>query len=309
MSTKSATGAVGKLFAFAAIAFTVFLLLAYMVAGTRISTQPDQAGIWFKAGPLSATKFDHCVAPSTKELIGGLADKTYKYPAGQRTYEMAAHQPGQAPGDGAPDAGAITVLTKDNIELTVEGVARFTLDTTCGSLQKFHEKIGIKYAAWMDGDKTSDGWRSMLRVYLRASMQRAMNEATQEVNWKDLYNSTAEKTKWENRVNELLPRYVEQAMGDSYFGNYSLTIQKPTLPPKLQEALNDTQVAVEQNNAQGKRNETVATELQSIAKLVNVLGPEGYNVYQAIKDGKIDVMPIPSGSGVVVQPKSTEAPK
>ena len=35
-----------------------------------------------------------------------------------------------------------------------------------------------------------------------------------------------------------------------------------------------------------------------------VLGPEGYNTYQAIKSGKIQVLPVPAGSPVLVQPKA-----
>ena len=279
------------------------LIVAYAIAGTRISTAPDQAGLWYKAGPLTSNKFDHCVNPSTRQLFGGIADDTFTYPAGQRTYEFAKGKVADDDGNGV-DAAPITVLTKDNIELSVEGVARFTLNTDCLSLRKFHESVGIKFAAHMDGDRTSAGWRSMLRVYLRNSLQRAMNEATQEVSWKDLYNSTAEKKKWETRVNELLPRFVEQSMGGEYFENYSLTIQKPTLPEPLLNALTATQVAIQENAAQEKRNTTVKTELESIRELVKVLGPDAYNVYKAIQDGKIEVMPIPTGSGVVISPSA-----
>ena len=50
----------------------------------------------------------------------------------------------------------------------------------------------------------------------------------------------------------------------------------------------------------------VQSELQSIKALVAVLGPDGYVAYQAIKDGKISVIPIPQGSSVVVQPKAAK---
>lgn len=276
---------------FVAVAVVLFAIIA-LFTNTSINTEPDQQGIWYKAGPLTSTHFDHCVLPGTRELTGGLADKTFVYPAGQRTFEYRD-------GEGA-DSGVIVALTKDNVELKTSGVVRFSLTDDCALLQKFHEQIGIKYNAKMDGSKTSDGWREMLNVYLQTSLQRAVNEATQEFNWKELYNDVAVKAAWEKKVSELLPRFVQQSMDGEYFSNYSLTIQKPNLPDDLLKALQDTQTAVEQNNAQKQRNATVETETESIKRLVDILGPEGYNTYQAIKDGKITIYPIPQGSGVIV---------
>lgn len=263
-------------------------------AATQINTEPDQQGLWYKAGPFTSTHFDHCVKPGERQLFGGVADKTFVYPAGQRTFEYN--------NSGTADSASIVALTKDNVELTTDGVVRFSLTFDCDQLRNFHEQIGLKFNAEMDGNKTSDGWRDMLNVYLRASLQRAINEATQEFNWKELYNDVAVKAKWEEKVSELLPRFVKQGMDGEYFDNYSMTIQKPTLPEDLQKALQDTQTAIEQNNAQKERNATIQTEAESISRLVSILGPEGYNVYQAIKDGRISVMPIPSGGSVNLTP-------
>lgn len=277
----------GTVAAFVAFVFAVVVLFA----NTSISTEPDQQGLWYKAGPFTSTSFDHCVVPGTRQLTGGLADKTFVYPAGQRTYEFA---------NGSPDTGAIVALTKDNIELTTSGVVRFYLTTDCKTLQAFHEKIALKENAAMNGGETSEGWHKVLRVYLQASLQRAVNEATQEFNWKELYNDVAVKAEWEKKVSELLPRFVQQGMDGEYFQNYSLTIQKPTLPEELVKALQDTQTAIEQNNAQKERNATVQTEAESIKRLVDILGPDGYNTYQAIKDGRMPIYTIPQGSGVNV---------
>lgn len=268
--------------------------VVFFFNATQINTEPDQQGLWYKAGPFTSTHFDHCVKPGERQLFGGVADKTFVYPAGQRTFEYN--------NSGTADTGSIVALTKDNVELSTDGVVRFSLTFDCETLKNFHEQIGLKFNAEMKDGTTSDGWRDMLNVYLRASLQRAVNEATQEFNWKELYNDVAVKAKWEAKVSELLPRFVKQGMDGEYFDNYSLTIQKPTLPAELQKALQDTQTAIEQNNAQVERNATIQTEAESIARLVAILGPEGYNVYQAIKDGKISVMPIPSGSSVNLNP-------
>lgn len=262
---------------------------------TSINTQPDQKGLWYKAGPLTSTHFDHCVDPGSRERWKAVADKTFTYPAGQRTFVY-----GDTPN---ADTTTIVALTKDNVELTTNGVVRFYLTDDCKLLQKFHEQIGLNKAAYMDGDgNLSDGWREVLNIYLKESLQRAVNEATQEFNWKELYNDVKVKADWEKKVSELLPRFVKQGMDGEYFENYSLTIQKPILPPKLQTALQETQTAIEDNNAQKQRNNTVETEAESIKRLVDILGPDGYNTYQALKNGQITVMPIPQGSGIMVAP-------
>jgi hypothetical protein len=230
------------------------------------------------------------VKPGTRELTGGLADQTFVYPAGQRTYVFSDN--------GAGDTGPIVALTKDNIELTTTGVVRFDLTSDCEVLRQFHEQIALKDKAYITEE--NEGWKKVLQTYLQASLQRAVNEATQEFNWKELYNDVNVKAAWEKKVSELLPRLVKQGMNGEYFANYSLTIQKPTLPADLLKALQDTQTAIEQNNAQKERNAQVQTEAESIKRLVDILGPEGYNTYQAIKDGKISIYPIPQGSGVIV---------
>lgn len=277
------------------------LLVIVFVFGTGISTAPDQVAVWYKAGPISSTKFDRCVEPSHRTIWGGVLDRTYSYPAGQRTYKFVSG------GGNDADGGGFTVLTKDNIELHVEGVARFNLNADCKTLRAFHERIGIKYGADMDGDQTSDGWRSMLDTYLRQALQRSVNEATADYNWQQIYSSNAAKKRWESEVSRLLPIYVKQAMGEEYFQNYALTLQKPTLPPDLVDALEATQVAIQQNNAQKQRNEQINTELQSLRSLIQALGPDGYAAYRnaqviekAIKSGRVTILPMPYGSSVAL---------
>lgn len=262
---------------------------------SSVNTAPDQVALHYKAGPIESTKFSDCVNPSQRAWDGP-GDQHYVYPGGQRTFEFSANETSR-------DAGRVTAPDRDGTELLISGTIRFELNTNCETLQQFHEQIGLKFDASMAGNKTSDGWREMLGTYLQQPLQRAVNDATQSFDWKSLYSDAAVKAEWEAKVKELLPKYVEQAMGDDYFNEFSVTVQKPDLPDKLTAAILATQEAVEQNKAQEQRNATVQTELESIRELVAVLGPDGYNTYQAIKDGKIQVVPIPQGSSIVVNPQ------
>lgn len=286
---------------------TLMLVVAALVAAlamtgcTSMSTNPDEVGLVYNAGPISNTQFDICVPSGTKEWDGP-SDKHIAYPSGQRTFRFDA--------DKGADRGLLNVNTKDPIELGVSGVVAFELKGPksatdkegCALLQAFHEKIGNKYQPAVDDSKVTEEWIKFLNDYLGVALKRALSDATQVIGWAPLYTDTAEKAKWEKKVLELLPIYVKQAMGGDYLKINSVTIQKPDLPDDLAASIRKVQVAIQDNKAQGERNNQIDTELESIRELVKVLGPEGYNVYQAIKEGKISVLPIPQGSGVVVNP-------
>ena len=269
------------------------LLGATTLAGCGASPEPDEAAVRYDSPPFSGVRFNRCVAPGEFNMSAPWSGAEYTtYPAGQRTYTFT--------GDGKNvDAPAFTANTRDGVEMTVSGQVAFRLDDSCENLRLFHENIGR-----FNQSGTPDGWQKTLSKYLGQSLQRAMNDATQEQDWKGLYSDPKVKAAWEKKVKELLPQYVTQSMGGGYFTDFSPTIQKPEVPDALRNALAASQEAVEQNRAQKARNEQVKSELQSIRELVSVLGPDGYNTYQAIKDGKIQVVTIPQGSSVVVQPKT-----
>ena len=265
---------------------------------TRFSTQPDQAGLHYSAGPLSNTEFSKCVEPSSR-VWDGPADDHFAYPAGQRFFGF-----GSAPTEGAAstEADPIVTLTGDPLEVTVRGLASFHLNTECDMLRTFHEKIGRNEEAYMNGDKISDGWRDVLNTYFGQALQRAVNEASKKHSWSDLYNDPAILAQWENDVKTGLPIYLNQAMNGEYFIVDSVTIQKPELPTELLNSIKNVQVAEQDKVAQEMRNETIRTELLSISELVDVLGPDGYLGYKALTDGQIPFYVVPQGTDVIAQP-------
>lgn len=258
-----------------------------------VSTAPDEAGLHYQAGPLSSTKFENCVAPSTRN-VDGLFDAHALYPAGQRSYAFSA--------DPKADSKPITVTDINGVPLSTTGVVTFTLNTDCKTLQKFHEQIGLKYGAANVDGRTSEGWGTLIATYLRQPLERTLTDATQGLEWKQLYTEPATKAQWEKDVKDTLPRYVEQTMGGAYLGDFSVTLQKPDLPENLAKAITATQEAIQQNAAQQERNVQVQSELESIRALVDVLGPDGYNTYEAIKNGKISIVPVPQGTNLNITP-------
>jgi hypothetical protein len=276
-------------------------LLALGLTGCSVSTGPDQVALEYDAGAFSSTTFEACHGPGTREYHGP-GDETFVYPAAQRPLEFSK----------ADDAemGAATVVSKDDLELTVTGLVTFSLNIDCDRLQEFHERLAIKYDA-----TTEAGWVKLIRDYIGQPLNRALDDASKEYAWRDLYTSAETKAEWETKVGDLTAAYIAEQGGGDFFcsptftgaedqecGTPQLTIQQPTPPEKVREALTLAQEAVEKTTAQEAENERVDKELEAIEALVDVLGPEGYILYQALKDGKVDFLPIPQGSGVNVTP-------
>jgi hypothetical protein len=284
--------------------FALLTVAVLAVAGcSGISTQADEVGVHYKAGPFSATKFANCVGSSTRNYDGP-GDAHYIYPAGQRTYDFT--------GGNGSESGPITVVSKDNQELTVSGVAKFYLDTDCDVLRSFHEQIGLKYKAYMDGDSTSPGWDTMLRTYIGQQLKQAMTTAAQRYDWLDLYNDPATRARWEDEVNRLTPQLVTKFAGAEYFKTFSFTLQKPVPTAGLLAGLAAAQEAVLQRRTIENQNASVIAELDQIKSLTNVLGPYGYILYKALKDCEAEgdnaaracptLLPVPNGTGINVTP-------
>ncbi|MFI6813228.1 SPFH domain-containing protein [Nonomuraea sp. NPDC050328] len=264
-------------------------LLAVALAATACSIttpEPDQVGIVYDAGPLSDTSFQNCINPG-KQDISGPNDQAYLYPAGQRTFEFAADPAdpaGLKPKKNA-EAGPIGTVTKDPLDLSVSGVATFSLATDCKTLQKFHEQIGLKYRAFEDA-----GWDKLLGVYIAQPLDRAMDAASKEFAWRDLvYANPQAKQDWEAKVAQYMSQFLTEQGGAGFFTNFSLSLM-PQPPAGVRKAMAEAQQAVEENKAQVAKNATAKTAMEPLRELVEILGAEGAVLYKAIQDGRIQVI-------------------
>ncbi|MFI7053588.1 hypothetical protein ACIBLB_16145 [Streptosporangium canum] len=287
------------------LAVAVVVVSGFVLSGcSRVSTQPDEVVLHYAGGTFEAIKFERCINPSSGATLLGPGDTAYSYPFGQRTFDFSG-------GDRA-ESKPLSVVSKDNVEMTVSGVATFTLNTDCKTLQRFHERIGLKFRAYYE-DGESEGWRRMLNIYMRVPLDRALDAASQEFEWRGLFNDPKVKQDWEARVGVLARQFIQETAGADYFchQNYagrgecadiSLTIQKPEPPEALVSALASEQAAKAENVAQAQRNAKVRTEIESIKDLVKVLGPQGAVLWQAIQKGQVSVVPVPQGSNLNITP-------
>jgi hypothetical protein len=293
------------------------LALAVTACSASVNTEPDEVAIAYSAAAGSATTFDKCVPASHRDGIS-VHDNTWTYPAGQRTFDFTGAQ--------GAESKPLTVVSKDNVQLSVPGFATFALNTAidkdgkCPTLRLFHERIGLKYRAFFygtdtDADSSSpdeSGWVRMLNVYFRQPLDRAMDAASQEFSWRELYNDPAAKQRWEARVGQLAGQFITESAGGPFFcapnftgagqcGDIVLTLQKPQPPQNLVDALAASEAAKAQNLAQQQINTRVETELESMRKLVGLLGPHDYVLLQAVNKGQVSF--VVDGKQVAVEAK------
>jgi len=293
-----------------------FLLAAAVAAvlgtGTgcaSVNTEPDETAVVYYGAMGSATKFEKCIGPSKRESVS-ISDNSWTYAAGQRTFDFSG-------AEGA-ESKPLEVVSKDNVTMKVPGVATFALNTECKTLRQFHDRIGRKFSSFFYGtglDYSEDGWNRMLSIYMRVPLDRALDAASQEFEWRKLFNDPTTKQAWEKRVGELARGYIQETARGQFFcqpsyagagdcGDIVLTIQKPEPPANLAQALAAEQVAKTQNAAQEQINAKVRTEIESIKDLTRVLGPNGAVLWQAIQKGQVSVVPVPSDTNLTIASKN-----
>ncbi|MFE7462312.1 SPFH domain-containing protein [Nocardiopsis terrae] len=277
--------------------------LALGLTACSVSVDPDEQALVYNAGAFSSTEFDECVE-SGNRVYYGPGDKAYVYPGGQRTFAFNSSE------DDPGEMKAETVVTKDGMEMTVSGVMTFQLNPDCDTLKSFHELIAKKYDA-----HRSEGWDKLIRAYVGEPLRRALDDASTEFDWKDLYTSDEEKAAWEMRVGELFKAYTSEMGGAEYFisatytgaedeelGSPTLTLQRPVPPKDVRAAMTEAhRIAQEIANTESAA-ELAEKEAEAIAPLVDLLGGEAYVLWEAIKAGDVDVVAVSPGAGVGVAP-------
>lgn len=294
------------------ITLSVLAVIAALLVGGCAVAAPDpaQMSLTYKAGPLTAENFDSCQTPGSR-VVQGVNDNVFYYPVGQRTYRFAD-------GEEGADAPSLRVTTSNNVELLVKGTITFTLNTDCapftdrdgrewkgGIIQKFHDTIGRHKAAYgtegENGGEPGVGWDNSLDLYIGSPLERSSDLNGKRYQWQALYNNPALNTEWQNSVVGELPRLIEEQAGGAFFQINNIQMEAPQPPPEIVNQLRDAEAAA-------LRAQTAAIDTATSAAFPG--GINGWLAYEqqkainkAIVDGKVQILPVPQGAPVIVQPR------
>lgn len=254
---------------------------------SQMSTQPDQVGLHYKGGSFSSTEFANCQDPGQKKWYGP-GDKNYYYPAGQRTFSFTGK-------DGSEET-PLQVTTKDNQQVTIPGFVTLKLDTTCDVLRNFHEQIGLKYKAYMDGDQTSDGWRNVLEDYMFIPLQSIANTSAEQYSASSLSNDSAAQHDLASDIQNNLQAQIDTSMGGHYLDVVKVNLGRPVLPEALQQAYSDIQKAQLEQQAQLQKNKVYHDKYDTFADCQKVLTQANCLLFYAIEKGHVSILPLPDGA-------------
>jgi hypothetical protein len=273
------------------------VLFVFTASGcSTVSTEPDEVALHYSGGAVSSKKFKDCVGTSDRAW-NGPGDQHYRYPAGQRTFSFT--------GAKGSERGPIAVTTNDGQEVLVPGFVTFTLNTECEALRAFHERIGIKYGAYIGGG----GWESFLNDYIYTPLDSSMNKAALDgevKGWKKLYADSSTQTEFENLVKDALPEEVSKAIGgDDFITINAVQVSKPNVDDSLKDALRAKEEQKELRDAQEEKNKVAASKYDSFKDCRRAgIGENTCLTIYLADTGKVPFYPIPQGGGLNVQPQA-----
>jgi hypothetical protein len=289
-----------------AVVITAFIALLLAVAGcSSVSTSASEVALQYEGGPIDSSAYYDCFGGGTKEY-NDAEDVHYYYPTGQRDFSF-----GDARG---LDSAALTSTTKNAQEIKVTGTVKFTMNLSCsefkdssgktwpgGTAQYFHELFGSKDRAYNTegGRGYGDGWSKMLQQYMGFGVDREVDDEALAYTLDELNVDRAKKDQWENAVARGLPATLKAMTGGvEIFKINEVLLQRPGVRSEIADAQAAKQAAQIRAEAVGIDQEAALSFPGGIVAYQAYQQQQAIN--EAIKSGKVKVLPIPAGSPVIV---------
>lgn len=267
-------------------------------------TSASQVATHYSNGPFSSRAFQDCIDKSTLKYQGAFDDHYY-FPLGQRTLIFG-------PGGDFP---SLTITSNDGQVMEVNANLTFHLNTSCepytdkggkvwpgGILQKFQETIAAQDSAYSTdgGEEPGPGWDKALAKYLAAPTERGVSNEALGFGWYPLFTDPVSKANWETKSKEEIPKLVLEQTGEPYFIIDGILLQKPVPSAGLQTELSNNQAARLRANTAATDQAAAVNFPGGIAAYIAYQGQLAVN--KAIADGKVQILPVPQGSPVIVSP-------
>lgn len=189
---------------------------------TTEKTPADKIALSYGGGPFEGNQYQDTVQPGSGLKFNGWFDKWYEYPVTVRNYIVS-----NARDEGDKESfDVIETTDKDGVIEQVELTVSFRLNEEL--VQKFHERLGMKYKAWDD-----DGWKKMLGDNVRQPLNNAVVKALKEFSTDDIKKNSSVYVSLEEAIEAELPGALKSIMGDNYFCGPSGADQGACSPIKV----------------------------------------------------------------------------
>lgn len=267
----------------------LFLVLVPLLAGAcgRAGSETNEIGLIYSGGITEDKVFKGILQPGSTWNSVGWGSKVYRYRIDQRSWIAGKGK--------VADTEPVIIVSEDDVQMAVEYQLYFKLNQDTKVIRQFHENLGVKTGAWKN-----DGWIEMLDTYFGPQIERALEAAALKHKWRDLYASEEARVALQTTTVEQVKGNIREVIGADYFcgpaytgpgsecGIFTMTVGKP-FPTRedIIAAIESEQTAAAKTIAQEQENQRIAKELESERTLVELYGPQGALLREAIKGGKV----------------------
>lgn len=205
------------------IGIAVAALLALIIAlfiFTWGSTERDEYGLVYSAGPIEGQHFQKFVAPGSSLQFLGVLDYMDTLPANQRTYIV---------GERGDDVDHPIVVTDGaGVELGFKTSSTFELVSNPDELNTLNVEICTKYDGCDD-----EGWTYMLNDYYRKAQESALQTVARQYTTDELMKGNL--TEFNQQVADETQERVAANLGGNYLTDVTFQIQRPIAPTSVQD--------------------------------------------------------------------------
>lgn len=275
-----------------------------------VTTGASEVALQYEGGIVESRSFFKCFAGSAREAQDW-GDLQYYYPTGGRDFTFSEAK--------TADTAPLTAVSKDTQQLRVTGTVKFSLTLSCGrftdpdgkewpggTAQYFHEKFGTKDPSkpvynTSGNEAYGEGWSNFLEQYVGFAVDRIVDDNALGYTLAELRGNVAARASWEASVLEKLPDMLKALTGGvDVFKVTAVILQQPGVRKEIADAEAQRQAA------------QITAEAATIDTDAAAAFPGGMQAYleykrqqavnKAIESGKVQVIPIPDGSPIIVQP-------
>ncbi|TMM03128.1 MAG: SPFH domain-containing protein [Actinobacteria bacterium] len=257
----------GALLLAGGVFFIVGLVCLIGLFGALNRTSGGEVAVVRNGGPFDNHRVRQVIDPASGLTWTGWWSQVHKYPAQQRFYTITS----EAGRGDRPGVDVVHTPTSDGVNVGIEGTLYFTLTLDHAALKTFDNKFGTRKFRSVDGVARypfdgDDGWSGFLDQIVRPVIDNDLREQINAFRCAELVSSCSlvqnartnpvapggghsnngNIAKVQQAINQSLATDLRGTLGGDFFTSIRFNLVRITLPPKVQNAVDDAQAAFAQ---------------------------------------------------------------